>query len=365
VKRRVLLHFMPFGTLALMEQAQAAIKLIATEPAAAPLSAATSAVAAPFILANQLVQGLLTLHFQPRAEAFQVAAQALASALAPDHSGTRWAQHRPLWVKAMLAWEQLAAVAVGPLLERRSVRAIDFWPTRPTQIRATLARGLGALDSVQSLDAVGATARGLPALEWLLWKTDGSASIRPYAHLLARQLEAESHALVAGYQALNDPERDDADAWVLYGEWFGQAVGGLDQLRAKKMSIETRGKDSSVWVRGVSGQTAAAWLAEAQGLQAFLVGSQAAQAATPLATRGWPVPGSLNSLLLGRGHLQDSRNLLEQTNSLLIAVARAQPQHDAQVRNAQAALARLSSLMGRIAVEVLHISLGFTDADGD
>jgi hypothetical protein len=218
---------------------------------------------------------------------------------------------------------------------------------------------------VQQLDTVGATARGLPALEWLLWKTNGSGHAAAYASLLAQQVLMESQALQAGYQTLASTEWDEADAWALYGEWFGQAVGGLDQLRIKKMVADTRGKDSAPWVRGLSGQTAACWLAQAQGLQAFLVGSPAAQAATQAANPGWPVAGSLNSLLLGRGHLRDSLTLQERTATLLRTVQAARPGNAASVRAAQAALAQVSAQANGLAGDVLAISLGFTDADGD
>jgi uncharacterized protein len=333
-----------------METAQAATKTIATPK-----------VAAPFISSSQMVLGLLTQHLQPRAAELQLSAQALVQSLSQGQAA--WAQHRPLWVATMLAWERLAAVAVGPLLERRSARAIDFWPTRPAQIQRLL--DSASITSVQQLDTVGATARGLPALEWLLWKTNGSGHAAAYASLLAQQVLTESQALQAGYQTLASTEWDEADAWALYGEWFGQAVGGLDQLRIKKMVADTRGKDSAPWVRGLSGQTAACWLAQAQGLQAFLVGSPAAQAATQAANPGWPVAGSLNSLLLGRGHLRDSLTLQERTATLLRTVQAARPGNAASVRAAQAALAQVSAQANGLAGDVLAISLGFTDADGD
>nr|WP_315479323.1 imelysin family protein [uncultured Rhodoferax sp.] len=350
MKRRTLLTYMPFGALALMETAQAATKTIATPQ-----------VAAPFISSSQMVLGLLKQHLQPSAASLQQAAQALAQSL--SHGTTPWAQHRPRWVATMLAWERLAAVAVGPLLERRSARAIDFWPTRPAQIQRLLESG--SVTSVQQLETVGATARGLPALEWLLWKTDGSGHAQAYASVLAQQILAESQALQAGYQTLADTAWEEEDAWALYGEWFGQAVGGLDQLRIKKMVPDTRGKDSAPWVRGLSGQTVAAWLAQAQGLQAFLVGSPAAQAATQAANPGWPVAGSLNSLLLGRGHLRDSLTLQERTATLLRTVQAARPGNAASVRAAQAALAQISAQANGLAGDVLAITMGFTDADGD
>lgn len=358
MKRRSLLIFLPFGALASESIGFAATKTIVPDTRSALRS---PAVAAPYISASQMVQGLLVQHLLPSASALQQTAQALAQSLAQPQAA--WVQHRPLWVATMLAWETLAAVAVGPLLERRSARAIDFWPTRPAQIQRLL--DSAHITSVQQLDTVGATARGLPALEWLLWKSDGSGHARPYASLLAQQVLAESHALLAGYQALASTEREESDAWALYGEWFGQAVGGLDQLRIKKMQPDTRGKDSAPWVRGVSGSTAAAWLAQAQGLQAFWVGSPSAQAATQAQSPGWPVAGSVNSLLLGRGHLAHSHTLMQRTNAMLRAVQAARPGQATGVHAAQTALAQMSTLASALAGDVLHIALGFTDADGD
>ena len=366
MKRRQLLVYASIVPLAPAEYARAAIKnVVNSVPVAGRIT--TPVVAAPSISASQMLQGLLQQHLVPSAMALVQAAQALAQSLTQQltqpHSAKPWAQHQPLWVNTMLAWERLAAVAVGPLLERRSARAIDFWPTRPTQIQRLL--DAGTITTVQQLDTVGTTARGLPALEWLLLKTNGGGHATAYASLLAQQVETESALLLAGYQVLLSTEWDDGDAWPVYGDWFGQAVGGLDQLRIKKMVLGTRGKDSAPWVRGLSGHTADAWLAQAEGLQAFLVGSPAVQATTQAKSPGWPVPGSLNSLLLGRGHLDHSQTLIERTAAMMRAVQAARPGNAASVRAAQAALAQVSALASTLAGDVLSISLGFTDADGD
>ena len=265
----------------------------------------------------------------------------------------------------MLAWERLAAVSVGPLVERRSARAIDFWPTRPAQIQRLLDDGLLGITTMAQLDTVGATARGLPALEWLLWKTDGREPANTYAYLLAQQVAAESQALLAGYQALVSTPWTEVQARALYGEWFGQAVGGLDQLRIKKMASNSRAKDSSLWVRGLSSQTAAAWWAQAQGLQAFLVGSPTSQAAARAFHADLPVAGTVNGLLLGRGHAPESEALLDSTQAMLRLVQAARPGNAVSVHQAQAVLAQLSAQLGKLAETVLNITLGFTDADGD
>ena len=322
----------------------------------------TPPVAAPPISASQMIQSLLQLHLVPSATLLVQAAQALAQSLAQSPNDKPWAQHQPLWVNTMLAWERLAAVAVGPLLERRSSRAIDFWPTRPAQIQRML--DSASVTTLPQLDTVGTAARGLPALEWLLWTTQGSGHASLYASLLAQQVAQESGLLLAGYKALLATEWNDGEAWRVYCEWFGQAVGGMDQLRIKKMVPDTRGKDSAPWVRGVSGRTADAWLAQAQGLQAFLVGSPAAQLATQAQSPGLPVAGSLNSMLLGRSQLTYSQTLTERTATMLRTVQAAHPGDAASLRAAQAALAQSSALAAQLG-DALSISLGFTDADGD
>lgn len=362
MKRRTLLNYMPFMALALVEPAQAAPNFIAKKQSALPLQ---PAIAAPTISAKQLVEALLQTHFVPNATALLHAANALRDALATHSGTTNWMQHRPLWVTTMLAWEHLVAIAIFPMSERRSARAIDFWPTRPPQIEQHLLDDLPANTPVDKIDSLAASARGLPALEWLLWRTQGEGNIPTYASLLAQHVAYECQAILTGIQALAATRWNEANAWAVYGQWFGQALGGLDQLRIKKMVADSRGKATDPWIRGVSGQTANAWRAQANALEIFLVGSPTSRAATQAATPGYPVPGSLNSLLLGRGHLEHSSMLLRNTGTMQALVQQARPDKTRSVRATQAALKQISAHLNRLAEAELQITLGFTDADGD
>jgi uncharacterized protein len=358
VKRRQLITYMSFGALAPIGIAQAAPKRVAKPPAFYDF-AGTTAVVGPYLSARQRVLALLQDHYIPSALALQTSAAALLESL--SQPGTGWHTHQAFWISTMLNWERLAAVAVGPLVERRSARTIDFWPTRPAQIERILDAGTESLTAVKQLESIGSTARGLPALEWLLWRRPANANTLHYANLLAQQVVDESSTLLDGYRSLAAAQRSEEDAAALYGDWFGQAVGGLEQLRIKKMAPETRGKDSSVWVRGVSGQTAAAWQAQLQGLQVFLVGSPALQTAHP----DQPVAGSLQGLLLGNDNLQASRQLQSLTHTALRAGAHAQPGNAASLGTATQALTQLSQYLSGLADTVLNITMGFTDADGD
>ena len=362
MKRRTLLIYMPFGALALVEPAQAAPKKIVNN---IPFDhfAGTSARTGPYLSARQRVQALLEHHYIPVAQALQDSAAALHQSLQPSQlqPGANWKAQQNLWVPTLLHWERLAAVAVGPLLERRAARSIDFWPTRPAQIQRQLDANAASPLTLAQVESGGSTARGLPALEWMFWRLPATPANRHYAQLLAQHVLNECTVLLEGYRTLANAPRTEDEATALYGEWYGQAVGGLDQLRIKKMVPDTRGKEVSLWVRGVSGQTTAAWQAQLQGLQAFLVGSAAMQAERP----DWPVAGSLQGLLLGNDNVEASRTLQRLTLAALRSGAGARPGSAASLRTAQRALAELARYLGSLADTVLHISMGFTDADGD
>lgn len=358
MKRRALLACMPFGMLAPVNIARAAPKSVANQTSFDSF-AGTSASTGPFLSARQRVLALLQGHYIPVAEALQQSATALHASLAAPV--TQWQAQQPLWVQTMLHWERLAAVAVGPLLERRAARSIDFWPTRPALVQRQLDANAATPLTPEQIESVGSAARGLPALEWMFWRVPANPPNQHYARLLAQHVLNECTILLDGYRAMSAAQRSEEEAAALYGEWYGQAVGGLDQLRIKKMVPDTRGKEVSLWVRGVSGQTAAAWQAQLQGVQAFLVGSAAAQAARP----DWPVAGSLQGLLLGNDSPEPSRKLQRLTLAALRNGARARPDNTASLRTAQQALAQLSQYLGSLADTVLHISMGFTDADGD
>ena len=152
-------------------------------------------VAVPIYAPADLLQGLYGHALQPLAQEVVREAQALAAALAT--CGPAVAPARTAWVRCMLAWERLSAVAVGPLITRRSLRAIDFQPTRPALIQRALAAGPG-----WDLALVGTPAKGLPALEWLLWAGPRQPVACAFAQALAQEIVAEAVAVEAGFAAL-------------------------------------------------------------------------------------------------------------------------------------------------------------------
>lgn len=355
MKRRQLLRYLPLAALAPAPPLWAANTRLSTGGCAT-----APGLQAPYIRASEMVQALSTRYLLPAAQAFAAHSQTLRDAV----STRPWADCRALWTPSMLAWERLAAVPVSALVERRSVRTVDFWPTRPAQIQALLDAGLERMASPQTQQTMGASAKGLPALEWLLFRKDADAATTALAGLLAEQVLQEARILESAYTTLERTTWDEADAWTAYGEWFSQAVGSLDQLRLKKLKPNTRGKDSAIWVRGVSGQTRAAWQAHARGLCDFFVG---ARASAPLAAceASLPVAGSLHSLLLGRRYPQEAARLQVLARAMLQSVERAQPEQAASLRAAQQAVTNLHRFVSDVGSDLFDFSQGFTDADGD
>ncbi|HSV47879.1 MAG TPA: imelysin family protein, partial [Ramlibacter sp.] len=98
-----------------------------------PVWAQTSGpVAFPYYSGEQALAGLYGRHLPPLARAFDTAAQALSATARAHCAGP--ATPAPLldaWRQALLAWQALATPGLGPVIERRSQRQIDFWPARP------------------------------------------------------------------------------------------------------------------------------------------------------------------------------------------------------------------------------------------
>jgi predicted lipoprotein len=228
-------------------------------------------VAVPAYGSGDVVRGLYRFWSLPRADDFVAAAQALVAALrglaeAPAASAAPAALLGPArarWRAAMLAWERLSAVSVGPLIERRSARQIDFTPTRPALIeRAIQAQPQGA----EAMERIGTPAQGLPALEWLLWTrppTSGSPAAR-YALEVASAVEREALALQAALRTLGERDWADAGEEAVAGlnEFINQWVGGLERLRWAHMEKPLRAGTPGELPRAASGATAESWAAQ-------------------------------------------------------------------------------------------------------
>lgn len=334
--------------------------------------------AVPFYDTTHALQSLYGHWGKPRAQDFAAAAQALAPAVralceAPaSQSQTALTNARGAWQRSMMAWETLGAVAVGPVIARRTQRQMDFAPTRPALIeRAIKTQPQGA----KAFERVGTPAKGLPALEWLLW-TQPAAPASPacsYAVEVALDIEREAVAVAGAFDtaagtdwaAEDEQERSTA----AMGEFINQWVGGIERLRWAHMEKPLRaaqGTRTPEYPRAASGQAAAAWKAEWNALRTLAVLPESAATPTPGEAL---VP--LETYLRGRGLNPLADQLLATTQRVdkaLQAIAQSGASGKAggeRVLQASKELAALKRLAEAEIAPALQVSIGFSDADGD
>ncbi len=334
--------------------------------------------AVPFYDTTHALQSLYGHWGKPRAQEFAAAAQALAPAVralceAPaGQSQAALTNARGAWQRSMMAWETLGAVAVGPVIARRTQRQMDFAPTRPALIeRAIKAQPQGA----KAFERVGTPAKGLPALEWLLW-TQPVAPASPacsYAVEVALDIEREAVAVAGAFDtaagtdwaAEDEQERSTA----AMGEFINQWVGGIERLRWAHMEKPLRaaqGTRAPEYPRAASGQAAAAWKAEWSALRSLAVLPESAATPTPGEAL---VP--LETYLRGRGLNPLADQLLATTQRVdkaLQAIAQSGASGKAggeRVLQASKELAALKRLAEAEIAPALQVSIGFSDADGD
>ncbi len=348
------------------------------QPRAAGASPATTAadVAFPYYHAEDVVQGLFAVHLPPRARAFQAEAQRLTAALQGDCEKPGAAPAlQAQWTRVLTAWDALSTPAVGPVLARRSQRAIDFWPARPALIEKALARKPRTL---ADLETVGTPAKGIPALEWLL-RRPLTADTCAYAVLLSQGLEAEAAGILQDMAPLakaastppaaepGESSSTDNTVTTLFGEWVNQWLGGWERLRwgAIEQPLQksrTRGADAE-FARADRASNLADWRAqwEALRVQASLTPEQ--RTAPPQPEKAL-IP--IEALLRGKGQM----GLADRWNQ---ALGRVGMRMDALTPGSNAtqlqALTRemkaVTTLYQNEVAAALDVPLGFSDADGD
>ena len=366
--------------------------------------AAPPVVAVPFYDAGHFVQGLHRELTAPAARRFADDSAALVGAMHahcdPGGAGSL-GEARRRWTTAVGAWERLSALAVGPLLERRSLRAIDFAPVRPALIeRAIAAHPQGAED----MERVGTPAKGLPTLEWLLWTrpVQRGTPACAYAVEVAADVEREAQALAGEFTALaaNDWSGDES-AGPAMAEALNQWLGGIERLRWAQMErpLRSQGGDAEAGATGAgsaapgpdraggaagasaaepaeagaasrrdpagfprqaSGQTAAAWSAEWDTLRRL---------GRAPAGREPPRPGEglvpFETYLRGRGLNPQADALRRAIDTADAALRGLTPGSRPRVLGAARALQALSGLVESQVAPALQVSIGFSDADGD
>jgi hypothetical protein len=332
-------------------------------------------VAVPFYTPGHFMAGVYRYWYAPQAVEFvrqsaalPVAISAVCDAEAPAAAASLQ-QARVQWQASAAAWDRLSGVQIGPLVQRRSARQIDFTPTRPALIERAIQSAPG---DAAAMERIGTPAKGLPAMEWLLWSqpvAPGTPACR-YALQIAADIGREAAALAASFSELaaRDLGEDETNGPAM-GELVNQWVGGLERLRWANMekpalraasgASKGAGVRQAGYPRSASGQTAANWAAHWQALRSLAI-SMSNEAPQPGAAL---VP--LETYLRGRG-------LNPLADKLVQSVARADksltdlaPANRAGLSQATRELGQLKKLAEAEVAPALEVPIGFSDADGD
>ncbi|HTH08613.1 MAG TPA: imelysin family protein [Acidovorax sp.] len=334
--------------------------------------------AVPFYDTVHALQGIYRHWALPRAQDFDRHARALAPAVATlcqAHAAegkSALDAARSAWQATARAWEQLSAVSVGPVIARRSQRAIDFTPTRPALIeKAIAAQPQGA----KTFERIGTPAKGLPALEWLLWTRPAQpgSSACSYAHEVAQDVARESAALAKAYADAATTDwgagGEQEQSTQAISEFVNQWVGGIERLRWAQMDKPLRAAGSGSgartpdYPRTASGSTLPAWAATWGGLRSLT--TLPANAEIPAAGEAL-VP--LEMYLRGKGLNPLADKLRQSTDKVDASMAQVQKsglQNKAAIQQTARDLAALKFLAESEVAPALQVSIGFSDADGD
>ncbi|WP_431094598.1 imelysin family protein [Polaromonas aquatica] len=336
-------------------------------------------VAVPFYTAGDFMRSAYRFWYAPQAHAFAEQARGLpaaVSALCDASAGTsaeKLAQARERWKTTALAWDRLSGVQVGPLVQRRSARQIDFTPTRPELIKRAIQ---AAPQDATAMESIGTPAKGLPALEWLLWSQPVSLSAPAtpacrYAVQVSADIQREADALAKAFNELaaHKPGEAEENNGPAMSELVNQWTGALERLRWAEMEKPrmagaaapgaAQGRNTASYARSASGQTAARWAAQWQALRT-LGTSQAREA---------PLPGTgltpLETYLRGLGRNEPANQLAQAVNKADKALQNLSPANKAGMSTASRSLADLKKLAEADIAPALEVSIGFSDADGD
>lgn len=344
----------------------AALALLAAAPVHAQEVDANMAI--PFYNTAHAVQGLYGQWFSPQAKAAQASAQALSQALrahcaAPAGSAAATLQTaRQAYVQSSRQWSSLSAVALGPLVERRSARLVDFRPMRPALLKKAIQ---SAPADMAAMERIGAPAKGYPALENLLWTqpVEPQTPACAYATLVAEEIGAEMGILGNGFAKLAAQDwSEDGDATTeAMAEFINQWVGGLERLRWADMEkpLRSAGSKPPAWEHLASGSTVEIWRAHWQGLRTLAVSVD----------RKVPQPGvdivPIESYLRGRGLNPLADRWLKAVNEADAGMRALTEPTAKAVDAATKPLSRLKRLMEGEVAPALEVNIGFSDADGD
>ena len=198
----------------------------------------------------KFIDDLYTYWYSPQCNSILASVIQLQDALEVGNTSTNQAQVKEEFRQTYVLWSIFSAVAIGPLVERRSRLRIDFSPPRFNLVEKALTSIRQAdqksILTDQQMLMIGAPAKGFAVLENLIWLADEHSPDRVkaiYAKSLARDIEAEVKVLCDGFEQGYLPA--DYESRIGYDLSYVEAdfsrvinqwIGGLLNLRWTKIA---------------------------------------------------------------------------------------------------------------------------------
>jgi predicted lipoprotein len=302
--------------------------------------------------------------YMPGADEFTARAAGLTAAVRKLCEATPVAESAALdgarsqWRHTVDAWEHFSAVRGGALLARRSPREIDFMPTRPDSIARAIR---SAPVDRKAMERIGSPAKGLPAMEWLLWVQPvaaGSPACR-YAVRVAVEISAEGEALRAAYVTALQHGWDDQELEYALYEFLNLYDAGVQKLwwedmnrPLQKAATGARNADAP---RSASGMTMVSWQAHWRALRSLALGDRDASLISYLRIKGHPAVAAQIPALVAR------------VDGAMTALERAPDEQTRQLALGEAvsALKAWQQFVESDLAEALQFIISFFDEDGD
>lgn len=320
----------------------------------AALAVSAAAHSTPLITSAAAAQALYAQWFAPQATQASQSAQQLQQQVLQYCAGKLpLTAVQQQFKQASQDWERLSAVAMGPQIERRTARMIDFQPMRLPLLVSALRK---APPNLAAMEKIGAPAKGFPVAEHLLWRQVAAPQSAP-CHYLGLVAGDVAQTLEALAQATHTTAQSTELDFASNEEFINQWIGGVERLRWQAMDKPLRsakpGKPAAV-PRAASQGTLASWQAQWSGLRSLAVG-------TP------EQPGMVNiaALVQARGWerlAQELRAAVTHADQAMSQIASADLE---AVAPTVKALGQLKHLVENDIALALDITIGFSDADGD
>ena len=285
---------------------------------------------------------------------------------------------RQAWRDIRAPWMRSEATWFGPVMERRSLRLVDWSTTEPERIEGML-EGRASVTEDEVRNVLSSTQRGLGAIEYLIFGSDalerlsGSDSPRcDYLTALGSVVRAETEAVLdewttgaEGEPAYSDFFTGRSSSSLLTGQAVAEAVRTqvfliraiVDIRLASALGLRGGGPDPSALLGGDGHNALEDMRNEVLGMRDVYLGPEEGMGISALVAT---LSSDADERM--RSHFEASTSAIDAVEGPLKAAVLERPE---QVRAVYDALSALQTTLNTEVVSLLGVSVGFSDTDGD